>query len=174
MDPVKKRLAEEMLVQRLDEPQFEKCRALASTFSLDAEAVRRKLTELNLLVLKERTVNALQELSVALDAVADIGDVHCIVPVSGVPLKWGEYDTHIRDIIQVVLGRHVTLNKGSVVYDDDGNSGAKHATISVGGKIESFAVAHSEFLRKVLEIKTAELDALRGQLAKRMRKDDAV
>lgn len=170
MDSVKKRVAEDMLVRQISDLEFDKCRALAASFGLDVDAVRRRATELNLARPAECTLRAMHALSAVLDVVANSCGEDRLLYVRGVPLVWGEHENAIRDVVQVVLGRYVIFYDGVQPFGEDQGT---PASVIVGMELEGLFVAHGEFLRKVLEIKKCEIDEMSVQLAKRARKGDA-
>jgi hypothetical protein len=168
MDPIKKNLAVEMLVMRLSDPEIDKCNALARALGLEPWAVLSKALELDFLHLSEDNKRAVRALCSALDAVSIGLDKH-----GSSLFAWnGNDEAAIVHVLRVVLGREVRLIAGDP-RDADGYSG-RPSSIEVGAEADSLAIPHSEFLRKVLELKTAELDALRVQLAKRTRTGDAI
>lgn len=156
MDPIVERLAVEEFMRLVKFPDEEKFGELALAVGADPERVKKEAKRLGLLVLPTTVDKAITALRGALRAIGKPVPI-TEQPVGAAEWNWGPHSSEINEILQLVTNHEILLMCGTSP-DYDGYVGCS-PHVHVGSEMQENP-RHDEFMRRVIEAKKAELDAL--------------
>lgn len=156
MDSVVERLAIEEFMRIVKFPEEDKFEKLARAAGADPEQVKKEAKKLGLLLLPATVDAAIFSLVAALRAIGKpVSVTHH--PVGIREWNWGPHIREIRDVLQLITNHKISLTSGTPP-DYDGYVGYS-PQVNVGAKLPGIP-AHDDFMKRVIDAKRAELDAL--------------